>query len=364
MILSLLVSASAVLAPAPASAEIALKDMVENARAANLFPAEGNTISSPANVLMVTIMMAQAVDGGSRAQILQSLHPQMTMADGQAFFQQLAKGLDPETTRLARAVWSINGPTPTVRQGFERYYGAEVGTFPSQEQANAWANRNTAGMIKEFPVSFARKKVVMASALAYLNKWRGGDKPKLEVPFQFRQGARQIPGFKSSVHEIAVGDVFVYNLPYENGESMLIFLGRNNVPTPARIARWGEKEWMAAMQPQSGETVSLHAPNFAFQSKNQILEAWITRGRPISARFPGLYDQGADVFFVESAFVRADEKGTEAASVAVAGGAAFGGGGRVPRTVVVDRPFVFAIVRPGYPLPLFIGTVNEPAISP
>ncbi len=122
MILPLLVSASAVLAPAPtsASAEFALNDMVENARAANLFPAEGNTISSPANVLMVTIMMAQAVDGGSRAQILQSLHPQMTMADGQAFFQQLAKGLDPQTTHLARAVWSINGPTPTVRQGFER----------------------------------------------------------------------------------------------------------------------------------------------------------------------------------------------------------------------------------------------------
>lgn len=71
MILPLLVSASAVLAPAPASAEIALKDMVENARAANLFPAEGNTISSPANVLMVTIMMAQAVDGGPR-------HPQLS----------------------------------------------------------------------------------------------------------------------------------------------------------------------------------------------------------------------------------------------------------------------------------------------
>lgn len=364
MILPLLVSASAVLAPAPASAEIALKDMVENARAANLFPAEGNTISSPANVLMVTIMMAQAVDGGSRAQILQSLHPQMTMADGQAFFQQLAKGLDPETTRLARAVWSVSGGTPAARQGIEKNYGAEVGKIPTQEEANAWANRNTAGMIKHFPVQVSDKKVVLASALAYFGKWKGGDKPKITVPFQFRSGRREIPGFSTIITEGAVGDVLVYHLPYENGESMVVLFGRNNVSTPARVARWGAAEWGAAMRPRGNEEVFLHTPSFQFQYQTSLLGAWQDRGRPVYVTFPGLHEDPLNVFFVEGAFVRVDEKGTKAASLVAGGGGSIGGGGPRRRTVVVDRPFVFAIVRPGYPLPLFIGTVNEPAISP
>ncbi|GAB4123520.1 MAG: hypothetical protein Fur0036_09610 [Fimbriimonadaceae bacterium] len=364
MILPLLVSASAVLAPAPtsASAEFALNDMVENARAANLFPAEGNTLSSPANVLMVTIMMAQAVDGGSRAQILQSLHPQMTMADGQAFFQQLAKGLDPQTTHLARAVWSVSGGTPAAREGIQQNYGAEVGKIPSQAEADAWADRNTAGMIKRFPVQMGGQAVVMASALAYLNKWKGGDRSVVSIPFQFGNGKREIPGFVYKVREGAVGDVSVYHLPYENGETMMVLFARN-APTPARINKWGAAEWNAAMQSSGSEEVFLRTPSFEFHSKTNLLQAWIQRSRPASVRFPGLYDESTEVFILEGAYVRVDEKGTKAASIVVAGGG-FGGGERLPRTVVVDRPFVFAVVRPGYPLPLFIGTVNAPAITP
>jgi len=64
------------------------------------------------------------------------------------------------------------------------------------------------------------------------------------------------------------------------------------------------------------------------------------------------------VFFKEGAYIRVDEKGTEAASVVVGGGGGFGGPRR--REVVIDRPFVFAIVKLTYPLPIFIGTVNDP----
>jgi|APTNR8051073442_1049403.scaffolds.fasta_scaffold00067_104 serine protease inhibitor len=362
MILSQLVSTSALLAPSPS--EIALEDMVKNARAANLFAAEGNTISSPANVLMVTIMMAQAVDAGSRTQILQSLHPQMTMADGRGFFQQLAKGLDPETTRLARAVWSVEGATPAVQQGIKDGYGAEVGKLPTQEEANDWASRNTSGMIRQFPIQVANQKVILASALAYTNQWKGGDKPKVQVPFQFGAQRREIPGFSTKVPEGTVGDVLTYHLPYENGETMLVLLGRNNAPTPARVARWGVAEWKAAMQPRGNEQVFLHTPNFQFQVRTNFMQAWKARGRPIYVAFPGLYEEASNVFFAEGAYVRVDEKGTKAASLATIGGGGIGGGGPRNRTVVVDRPFVFAIVRPGYPLPLFIGTVNAPAITP
>ncbi len=60
--------------------------------------------------------------------------------------------------------------------------------------------------------------------------------------------------------------------------------------------------------------------------------------------------------------VRVDEKGTKAARIV---SAADGGGIQTPSAqITVDRPFAFAILRPGYLLPLFIGTVNEPAISP
>ena len=68
------------------------------------------------------------------------------------------------------------------------------------------------------------------------------------------------------------------------------------------------------------------------------------------------------IVFQECAYVRVDEKGTKAARIV---SAADGGGIQTPpKQITVDRPFAFAILRPGYPLPLFIGTVNEPGINP
>ncbi len=359
MILPLLVSASAVLAPAPA--EVALNDMVENARAANLFPAEGNTISSPANVLMVTIMMAQAVDGGSRAQILQSLHPQMTMADGQAFFQQLAKGLDPETTRLARAVWSVSGGTPAARQGIEQNYGAEVGKIPSQAEADAWADRNTAGMIKQFPLQVQRQNVVIASALSYINTWKGGNRMGIIYPFHFNSGVKDIEGIIAPVRVTQIGDVLASSIPYVNDERLVVLFSESGL-TPKKISDWSAKEWQEVLDSEGETLATLFLPKFEFSARSDFLEGWMGRGRPSIASFPGLTSGPQGISFQESAYVRVDEKGTKAASIVSGAG---GGGIQTPPTqITVDRPFVFAIVRPGYPLPLFIGTVNEPAITP
>lgn len=359
MILSLLVSTSALLAPSPS--EFALDDMVKNARAANLFAAEGNTISSPANVLMVTIMMAQAVDAGSRTQILQSLHPQMTMADGRVFFQQLAKGLDPETTRLARAVWTVSGATPAAEQGIEEEYGAEVGKIPSQAEADDWANRNTAGMVRQFPIQVRGQNVVIASALAYINAWRGGEWRKKDLSFQFEDGVREIAGFEASGPELKVGEVSAFSFFYQNGERLVLLFNENG-STPESVAKWRTGEWQRVLEDSGQGLAFVTLPSFEYRAQTDFMGAWAQRSRPSLATFPGLTSGPQAISFQEGAFIRVDEKGTKAASIV----SAAGGGGMLldPRRITIDRPFVFAIVRHGYPLPLFVGTVNSPSITP
>lgn len=47
----------------------------------------------------------------------------------------------------------------------------ERGPIPTQEQANAWADRNTLGLIKQFPIEAAAFDLALASALATKVSW-------------------------------------------------------------------------------------------------------------------------------------------------------------------------------------------------
>jgi hypothetical protein len=47
----------------------------------------------------------------------------------------------------------------------------EVGPMPTQAEANAWANRNTLGLIREFPLDLGSMLVVLASAIATRVSW-------------------------------------------------------------------------------------------------------------------------------------------------------------------------------------------------
>lgn len=271
------------------------------------------------------------------------------------------RGWTPETTRLARAVWSVSGGTPAARQGIEQNYGAEVGKIPSQAEADAWAERNTAGMIKQFPLQVQRQNVVIASALSYINAWRGGEWRRTTLPFQFTGGTRVVDGFVASGPELKVGDVSAVSIFYQNSERMVILFNEKG-STPDSVKNWGVEQWKQVLEDVGQGLTFVTTPSFEFRAQSDFMDAWKQRSRPSLATFPGLASGPQGISFQESAFVRVDEKGTKAASIV---SAASGGGVLTdPRRITVDRPFVFAIVRPGYPLPLFIGTVNEPAITP
>lgn len=62
------------------------------------------------------------------------------------------------------------------------------------------------------------------------------------------------------------------------------------------------------------------------------------------------------------AFIQVDRNGTKAATATVATGGAGGIGPIIEKEVILDRPFLYAIVHNDLGLPIFIGAVGMVAL--
>ncbi len=79
----------------------------------------------------------------------------------------------PLALNAAVALWTIPGDaTAEVADALRRLPSAiESGFMPTQQKANGWADRETLGLIREFPLAVDQLRVALASALATRVSW-------------------------------------------------------------------------------------------------------------------------------------------------------------------------------------------------
>ncbi len=130
------------------------------------------SVSSPLGVWLLLAACASGARGAHRGALEEALGCTADRASG---ILNEVMASPPPALKAAIAVWvSAAHARPQLAQ-WVRGLPSEVqsGFMPTKQEADAWADQNTLGLIKSFPVRIdAATKIVLASALATRVSWR------------------------------------------------------------------------------------------------------------------------------------------------------------------------------------------------
>jgi Serpin (serine protease inhibitor) len=131
---------------------------------------EGESVSSPLGIWVLLCACLQGAEGSEREQ-LESIVGCSREDAGECLNAFLSNV--PSALHAAVALWLREAFTS---ERFARWHSElpsqiERGPIPTQDRADAWADRNTQGLIKQFPIEPAAFDLVLASALATNVSW-------------------------------------------------------------------------------------------------------------------------------------------------------------------------------------------------
>ena len=330
--------------------------------------AEGETYDAIAKTLGYTEQQLDAVNTQSRA------------------LSRLLKPADESiTTHMANGLWVQQGfpLKPDFLRALLSYYEARAETVDflkpeaTADAINAWVKEQTQGLIEKLFQAGdfdAQTRLALVNTLYFEGKWQYPF-PKdatQDAPFYLESGAtKQVPmmrlserlpyykgeGFQAVALSYGEGDYHFYLFLPDKGRTVADL--RKQL-TPENWARW-----LAEFRVVQG---SLQMPRFKIEAKYDLKPPLSALGMgvafdPDRADFSRIADVSPEQLFIQKAIQKAvvevDEEGTKAA-------AATGitvGVTSVPVdqfNLVVDRPFLFAIVHQPTGTVLFLGVVRQP----
>jgi len=330
--------------------------------------AEGETYDAIAKTLGYTEQKLDAVNTQSRA------------------LSRLLKPADESiTTHMANGLWVQQGfpLKPDFLRALLSYYETRTETvdFRNAEAAanaiNTWVKEQTQGLIEKLFQAGdfdAQTRLALVNTLYFEGAWQYPF-PKdatSDAPFYLESGAtKQVPMMRLSERlPYYTGEGFqAVALPYGEGDYRFYLFLPDKGRTVADLRKqltsenWGK--WLGAFRVVQG---SLQMPRFKIEAKYDLKPPLSALGMgvafdPDRADFSRIADVTPERLFIQKAIqkvvVEVDEEGTKAAA---ATGVTVGVTS-VPVdqfNLVVDRPFLFAIVHQPTGVVLFVGVVRQP----
>jgi serpin B len=251
----------------------------------------------------------------------------------------------------------------------------------ARSQINQWVEAETDGKVRDLlPVGAlgALTRLVLVNALHFLGRFLQPFDPERteNEPFYVMANVtkpKPLMRQEGAFAHARTGEVSVLELPYTNAASLLVVLPHavdGLAATEASLSPGVFKSWTRGLDAQGPLRVGL--PRFEISPE----DALALRDDLKDLGMPLAFDaNGADFTAIAAppdpteqlhlddvfhkAFVRVDEKGTEAAAATAASMVARGGRSK-PDEFVADHPFLFFIVAKESGLILFMGRVSEP----
>lgn len=342
---------------------------------------------SPSSISEAVAMLYAGARGGTASQIAHALdfrlpqarlHPAFNALD-----QSLAEVDEPGVTlHVADALFA--GGAEGFRKQFlallARYYGAGVHAVDFADAAgariaiNRWVSAHTDGKIPDLlgPQDVNEPTaLVLVNALYLHAKWLSPFESQDTSPAPFHTPSATIT--VPTMHQTARfsylrGDGYrALELPYVGGRLAFDILLPDPRGLGSLLSRLGSGNPLALLRGLRAQTVRLSLPKLLLRSRIELkaaLQALGMRlafdpaGANLSGIGGGLYAQAV----THEAYLKVDERGTEAAAATAISAATTSAEGWLGRIVVfdVDRPFVFILrdLRTG--AILFEGTVYRP----
>jgi serpin B len=357
----------------------------------------GNLAFSPASVSLALTLPWSGARGATAAEMARVLHLSGTpdaVLPGVA--DQLGRLNDPKRTAYTLRV--ANRIFPERTYALQKPFLDRMATLgapaegldfrrapdPSRRRINTWVAEQTSDRIRDLlppPSIDAETRLVLANAIYLLADWLSPFTRETTrfVPFFFPHGDRPVPTMHqvSTFKFVAADGVKLLEMPYVGGDlAMTIVLpdARDGLPALEQSLDARRLDaWIAALKPQK---VAVVLPKFTLDPPSSLALADVLKGLgmklafdPERADFTGIAAPPnpadrlviSDVF--HKAFVKVDEKGTEAAAataVVMQRAGAMPDPQR-PQEFRADHPFLFLIRDLKTGGVLFLGRVVDPA---
>ena len=345
-----------------------------------------NVIASPLSFFLALHLLSNGATGNTLAALKELLGPVLGNPEG----AELAAAMCRELSNLNQEVelWIANSlwvnKNKEIKPGFVesamRKYGCMVANLDpldpsSVPTVNAWVDKQTKGLIPGV-ISYIDRYflLILVNAVYFKGLW--------DKPFAVKHTANRAFYLTNETSKICQfmnqDDYFRYLktdcfeaavLPYKGKRTnMYLFLPKVGSTTKETVG-YLEKNWESVFGLFQSRPGLVSLPKFEMTSSHDLKPVLQELGlgcllKSGSAEFQNLTDR-SDCYVsdaIQKAFIKVDEKGTEAAA-ATAITMMYGSAG-IPKAfkfeLILDRPFVFVIQDDISGMVLFYGTVEEP----
>ncbi len=324
--------------------------------------ADGETATGMAQALQIPGMSLDALNQGNAA-LLKSL----SGAD-----QPNQKGVE---LHVANSLWTRASmmPLPDFIQRNQSYYGAKFGDLSGGADAvNGWVKQQTSGKIPTIvtPDDVRNTDAILANAVYFKGAWGHAFQTRNTKMERFttlygrshdvsmmRQSGR-FPYYENDKYQAV-------SLPYGNGPTvMTILLPRGGVRLSAFVAGLTVQDFAPKAEVRSGD---IGLPRFKTEYSAEMSLPLSALGMATAfdsqkADFSRMFSGGK--FFIgfvkHKTYLSVDENGTEAAAATAVGMTRMAIiVPKDPFTLIVNRPFVFAIRNAESGMILFVGAIAD-----
>lgn len=261
----------------------------------------------------------------------------------------------------------------------ETFYHAEISSRDFSDQGtaaaiNAWVNEQTRGKIAQIVDHVdPRALLFLINAIYFKGNWTKQFDPQQTQPRAFtlangtqKQHPMMTQDGNYRYHESR--EFQAISLPYGDERlSMYIFLPAQRSSVKAFLKSLTAKQWSAWLRQFHETDGTITLPRFRLEYETTLNDILKKLGMPVAfdprrADFSAMAD--VKPMYIDEVrhktFVEVNEEGTEAAAVTSIGVrlASFAPSRRF--AMVVDRPFICAIVDNRIGMPLFLGAIGEP----
>lgn len=258
------------------------------------------------------------------------------------------------------------------------YYLAEIYSIDEKavEKINKWGNDKTNGIIPQIIDKIDPNEVcIFLNAVYFKSQWMDEFQKYPDSEEKFTT----IKGEKKKVEMMCQGgDYYCYEdsviqaikLPYKDGlTSMYIFLPRENINFNNFVSNFTEEKWTDYLNKFQERDARIDMPLFSYNTSYDLNSALKNIGvidafNPEKADFGKISDEPIFISkFQQSAFIKVDEKGTEAAAITYSSLEITCSTENEKFEMIVNHPFLFLIVDDQTGCILFMGSLVDPPES-
>jgi len=340
-----------------------------------------NSLISPLSVMLALSMTANGADGQTKKEMETLLGGKMSLDELNNYLYTYVKNL-PSSNKykfeMANSIWFKNEESFTVENEFLQknsdYYGAQIYKSKFDDKAvidiNRWVKNKTAGMIDDIIGQIDPQDVMfIINAIAFDAEWENKYDDSFNGEFTTFDGTKRNVKMMSSSESkfIDDGKATGFIKSYKDDKySFVALLPNEDISINDYISTLTGESLLAVIKSPQHILVESKLPKFSSEYSLKMNDALKSLGMSTAfnestADFSMMGKSFGNLYIgsvIHKTYIEVSEFGTKAGAstvVEMKNTAAVEAG----KTVILNRPFVYAIIDNSTNLPIFIGTVMD-----